>query len=226
MATVTCKYCGKKFDRQKERYIQIPTGSTFRYAHADCYLEAVNNKKEKAIYQVWDPKESSNCFWCHKAIFHNQPDVEEMKQLPGRFVHKSCAATHPADDKEKLILYILQLYGLKDDFVLPRYMLQLSSFEKQYNFTYSGMLKALKYWYEVKKHPVDKTKGLGIIPYVYKQAYDYYYSLWLAEEQNKTKNLDDYIPQDIVVVIPSPQREIEKRKRFTFLDSEEDDNAK
>ena len=82
------------------------------------------------------------------------------------------------------------------------------------------MLKALKYWYEIKKHPVDKDKGLGIIPYIYAQAKEYYYNLWLSEQQNQNKNLNDYIPKDIVVKIKPPQRNIEKRKLFTFLDEE------
>ena len=224
MATVTCKYCGKKFDRNKESYIQIPLGKTFRYGHGDCYLEAVNAKKEQNVYEIWDPKTSTTCFWCHQSIYPNQADVMPMPQLKDRYVHKKCNETHPQDDKDELMLYIIKLYGIKDDYMLPRFMLQLTDFEKQYNFTYSGMLKALKYWYEVKKHPVNKNYGLGIIPRIYKQAYDYYYALWLAQEQNKQKNLDDYIPKDIVVVIKSPQRQVEKRKLFTFLDEEEEEN--
>lgn len=221
MATVTCKYCGKKFNRDKEAYIQIPLGKTFRYGHKECYLEAVNNGIEKSSYEIWDPKHSTTCFWCHQAIYPNQEDVIAMPQLKDRYVHKRCNDTHPQDDKDKIMLYIINLYNLKDDYILPKYMLQLSDFEKQYHFTYSGMLKALKYWYEVKKNPVNKNYGLGIIPHIYKQAYDYYYALWLAQEQNKTKNLDDYIPKDIIVEIKSPQRQIKKRKLFTFLDEEE-----
>ena len=68
------------------------------------------------------------------------------------------------------MIYIISLYNLKDDYIVPKFMLQLSNFEKEYGFTYSGMLKALKYWYEVKRNPIDKDRGLGIIPYVYKQA--------------------------------------------------------
>lgn len=221
MATVTCKYCGKKFNRDKEAYIQIPLGKTFRYGHRECYLEAVNNGIEKSNYEIWDPKYSTTCFWCHQAIYPNQEDVIAMPQLKDRYVHKKCNETHPQDDKDKIMLYIINLYNLKDDYILPKYMLQLSDFEKQYHFTYSGMLKALKYWYEVKKNPVNKNYGLGIIPHIYKQAYDYYYALWLAQEQNKTKDLNDYIPKDIIIEIKSPQRQIEKRKLFTFLDEEE-----
>ena len=108
-----------------------------------------------------------------------------MPQLPNRYVHKKCNEEHPNSDSEELTLYIIKLFKLKDDYILPKYMKQLSSYVKEYNFTYSGMLKALKYWYEVKKHPLDKTKGIGIIPYIYKEARDYYYALYLADLQNK-----------------------------------------
>lgn len=224
MATVTCRYCGKKFDRDKEAYVQVPLGKTFRYGHANCYLDAVNSGKEKQTFDIWDPAHSTTCFWCHQAIYPNQPDVIAMPQLKDRYVHKKCNETHPQDDKDEIMLYIIKLYGLKDDYILPKFMLQLSNFEKQYHFTYSGMLKALKYWYEVKKNPVNKDFGLGIIPHIYKQAYDHYYALWLANEQNKGKDLNEYIPKDIVVTIKSPQRQIEKRPLFNFLDDEEEEN--
>lgn len=223
MATVTCKYCGKKFDREKESYVQIPHGTVFRYGHAQCYIDAVNNKKETAKYEIWDPTQSTNCFWCHKAVFPSQEDVIEMPQLKGRYVHKSCAKIHPQDDAEELTIYLIKLFKLKDDYILPRYMKQITQYKNDYNFTYSGMLKALKYWYEVKKNPVDLNRGVGIIPYIYKNAYDYYLALWLSHQQNESKNLADFIPKDIVVTIPSPQRHIEKRKMFTFLDEEEED---
>ena len=105
----------------------------------------------------------------------------------------------------------------------PRLLQQAETIAKDYKFTYSGMTKALEYFYRVKKNPIDKTKGVGIIPYVYKQAYDYYYGLWLAAEENKKKNLSEYIPKDIVVEIKSPQRKIEKRQLFSFLDEEDNE---
>ena len=221
MAIVTCKYCGKKFNRDSESYVQIPYGTVFRYGHAECYIDAVNNKKESNQYEIWDPSTSSTCFWCHKPLFPNQEDVMPMPQLEGRYVHKDCAKLHPADDKEELTLYIIKLFKLKDDYIIPRYMKQLTQYEREHNFTYSGMLKALKYWYEVKKHPVDLDRGVGIIPYIYKNAYDYYLAIYLAQQENDKKDLNDYIPKDIVVTIKAPQRQIEKRKMFSFLDEED-----
>lgn len=222
MALVKCKYCGKQFDREKVAYVQIPYGQkSFRYGHASCYIDAVNNKTEKQVYTVWDPKLSTNCFWCHKAIFPNQPDVMPMPQLKDRYVHKECAKEHPKGDTEELTLYLINLFKLKDDYILPRYMKQISQYAKEYNYSYSGMLKALKYWYEVRKNPVDLDRGVGIIPYVYKNAYDYYYALYLSDLQNQQKDYKDYIPKDVEVTITAPERDIPKRKLFTFLDEEE-----
>ena len=221
MATVTCKYCGKKFNREKEPYIQIPAGTRFRYGHGQCYLDAVNSGKEKEIYEVYDPAKFVNCFWCSKAMLPSDNDVIELPNLFGRYAHKKCAEEHPKDDREKMIIYLIQLYKFKDDMSWPRLLQQAETIAKDYKFTYSGMTKALEYFYRVKKNPIDKTKGVGIIPYVYKQAYDYYYGLWLAAEENKKKNLSEYIPKDIVVEIKSPQRKIEKRQLFSFLDEED-----
>ena len=40
-------------------------------------------------------------------------------------------------------------------------------------------------------------------------------------EQNKGKNIFEFVPKDIEVKIPVPKRQIIKRKLFTFLDEEE-----
>ena len=42
------------------------------------------------------------------------------------------------------------------------------------------MQKALRYWYEIRGHPIDITRGVGIIPLVYKEARDYYYALYVS----------------------------------------------
>ena len=233
MATVTCQYCKQKFDREKVPFVQIRYGTNvpkpgeedkrpFRYGHAKCYIEAVNAGKEKRQLEIWDPAQTTTCFWCHEAIFPNHPDVIQMPQLKDRYIHKRCGEIHPQNDVEQLTVYLIKLFKLKDDYILPRYMKQISQYEKEYNFTYSGMLKALKYWYEVRHNPVDLDKGVGIIPYTYKNAYDYYYALWLGDQQNQNKDLNSYIPKDIEVVIRRPEPKVEKRKLFTFLDEEEE----
>ena len=224
MTLVNCKYCKKQFDRDKEPFVQIPWGATrFRYAHAECYQKEFEEGREKQKYKIWNPETASTCFWCHKAVDTADDDeVIPMPELPNRWVHVKCANEHPANDFEKLMIYIINLYKLKDNYIPQKYQKQLNQYEADYEFTYSGMLKALKYWYEIKNHPLDKNYGVGIIPYIYKEAKEYYYALYLADLQNKQiKDFNEYIPKDIEVKIKPPQRHIEKRPLFSFLDKEE-----
>ena len=80
------------------------------------------------------------------------------------------------------------------------------------------------YFYEIKGGDKERAHdSIGIVPYIYQDAYRYYYSLWLAQQRNEEKDLDDYKPKIIEVKIPIPQRNIEKRKLFSFLDEEVED---
>lgn len=59
-----------------------------------------------------------------------------------------------------------------------------------------------------------------IVPFIYQDAYNYYYSLWLARQRNEEKIIKNYEPAVIEVVIPRPQRKVTKRRLFSFLDEE------
>ena len=67
----------------------------------------------------------------------------------------------------------------------------------------------------------DESKIKGIVEYVYKPAYEYYYALWLANQKNEHKLKEQYVPQVQEIRIPIPQRKVKKRKLFSFLDEEE-----
>lgn len=163
------------------------------------------------------------CKYCGK-IFDR--DKVPFKQISAqRYAHYECAVAAENSkkqediDKEELENYIKQL--LNEDFISPRVRKQINSFIEQYNYTYSGMRKALIYFYEVKGNDKSKANGgIGIIPYCYKQAYDYYYSLWLAKQKNEDKDITTYVPQTKVVKIPVPQRKIRKRPLFCFFEED------
>lgn len=88
------------------------------------------------------------------------------------------------------------------------------------------MLKALKYFYEIKGNDIKSARGgIGIIPYIYQESYDYYYNIWKAQVLNQNKKIEDFIPAVIEINIPAPQRKNKKRKIFSFLDEEEIENG-
>ena len=124
-------------------------------------------------------------------------------------------------DKMKLEQYINKLFHT--DYVDPRIQKQIKNYIKEYNFTYSGILKSLVYCYEVKQNPVEKSNdGIGIVPWVYKQAFNYYYAIWLAQQKNTDKTVENYIPKETEIIIPRPKPKPYRKHLFSFLDDKED----
>ena len=98
---------------------------------------------------------------------------------------------------------------LKEQYVAARVNKQIKDFLAE-GYTASGILKTLIYWYEIKHNDISKAMGgIGIVPYVYKQALDYYYNLYLAEMVNVDKDIDEYRPKEIFISIDLPKKEKE-----------------
>ena len=153
-------------------------------------------------------------------------DKEPFKQISERrYAHLTCAIaaenekSQAEKDKEDLENYIMNLLG--EEFISPKVRKQISNYIETYNFTYSGMKKALVYFYEVKGNDKSKANGgIGIIPYVYRDAYNYYYSIWLANQKNEDKIVPNYKPIVREVRIPPPQLKPRKSHLFSFIEED------
>ena len=163
------------------------------------------------------------CLYCGKSFDASE---EEFVKVGRRYAHVICAEdyeknkTQEEKDKEALEKYIMHLFN--EDKVNVRIQKQIKRFREELNYTYSGILKALVYHYEIKNGDITKANGgIAIVEYVYKPAYEYYYALWLANQKNEHKLKEQYVPQVQEIRIPIPQRKVKKRKLFSFLDEEE-----
>lgn len=163
------------------------------------------------------------CIYCGVTFDRDKLPFIQVSQR--RYAHQECSLTEEQkknkeeQDKIDLDNYIMQLF--KIDYVDARIRKQIKQYREEYNYTYSGIRKALVYFYEVKGNPIEKANGgIGIVPYVYQNAYNYYLALWQAQQKNQDKVLTNYIPKVKEVVIPRPQRKVKKRELFTFLDEE------
>ena len=143
-----------------------------------------------------------------------------------RYAHKECSMSEDEKklqenkDREELYDYIMKLFNIS--FVDPKIQKKIKKYIEENNYTYTGIKKALVYCFEIKGNSVEKANGgIGIVPYVYTQAYNYYYSLWLAQQKNEDKVVQEYIPKVKEIVIPIPEKNPRKRKLFSFLDDEE-----
>jgi hypothetical protein len=216
--SVICSICRERFDRDKIAFVQT---SAKRYAHASCALRLKEENGDTTELIITDPNDFVSCTYCKQQI---DKRTDKFIQLTNsKYAHLSCSeleAKREKTDAEKLDDYIMKLFNY--DYVPPRAKKQINQFIQEYNYTYSGMLKALVYFYEIKGGDREAAHdGIGIIPFIYQDAYNYYYSLWLANQRNEDKELSAYKPKVIEVRINPPEREIYKRKLFQFLDEEE-----
>lgn len=217
---VICPYCKTKFDRDKEEYALV---SARRYAHAACMLREAEKDPNYVKKEIIDPTDNVTCAFCKKSL--SKKDADCIMLGNNKYVHKACQELEEArekTDKEKLEEYIKELFQLS--YIDPRVKAQIKKYAEEYNFTYSGMQKALYYFYEIKGGDKSKANGgIGIVPYVYQDAYNYHYNLWLAQQKNKDVEVQLYVPKVREIVISRPERKVKKRNLFVFLDEEEND---
>ena len=217
---VTCQYCHSRFDRDKEEYCLI---SSRRYAHAKCMLREAEKDPKFIKKEIIDPTDNVICIYCKKPLSKKDSDCTMVGQ--GKYAHEQCYVieeNREKTDKEKLENYIKSLF--KISYIEPRVQAQIKKFVEEYNYSYSGIQKALYYHYEIKNG--DKTKangGIGIVPYVYQSAFNYYYALWQAQQVNENKTIVEYKPKIKEITIARPQPKIKKRPLFAFLDKEKEE---
>lgn len=99
---------------------------------------------------------------------------DDLIKIKGKNFHQSCGQLY--QDSSDLQDYICQLFNYKKPG--PRVQTQIKTFTQEYGYTYSGIHKTLVYFFEVKQNTIQKSNGgIGIVPYVYDEAQEYYRKL-------------------------------------------------
>ena len=162
------------------------------------------------------------CLYCGE--YFDTDTTSFIKPRSNRYAHKVCPVKNKTDieiaeinNEDAFWQYIKKLYGPKYNYV------KLKSFAEKYirdySFTWSGMLKALKWFYEIKKNPKDNIdyESIGIIPYIYEDAKKYYRQIYNAQKKNKNVEVRARLR---TVFIQSP-RAHHPRPRLFDLDKED-----
>jgi hypothetical protein len=134
-------------------------------------------------------------------------------QFKNRYWHKQCydsmTQQSAQDDRDLKVLeeYIVKL--LKLDCMNARIKKQIKDMRSEYGFTYSGILKSLQYFYEVRNNSIEKANGgVGIVPYVYEDAKKYFYTIYMAQQQNVDKSAEQYVKKGKKIIIAPPERKV------------------
>lgn len=149
------------------------------------------------------------CTVCGKQF--NRDKIQAVKTSARRYAHYSCFPEGELvpletvdEDLIKLEEYTAELLG--EDYNPARVKKQIKDFKENYDYSYSGMLKTLIWFYEIKGNSKEKANGgIGIIPFVYKDALNYYYSLYLAQIANEEIAEIGYKPKIVEIEITSPE---------------------
>lgn len=141
------------------------------------------------------------CPHCKKKFYRED---EEFVKYKNRYYHKECFEVVNKDvvEKEKLEEFIKQLFNLETLSPLIRKQIKNFHESEDYHYTYSGMRKTLDYFFHIKNGDISKAHGIGIIPYVYAEAEQYYYNLFLIEEKNRNKEINNEKVINMVISVP------------------------
>lgn len=170
------------------------------------------------------------CYYCGEKFDRNSVDF--VKPTSNRYAHISCHEKAQYEMPKKVVKerkiepdllqlenYIKKLFNYTE---LPeRVVRQIAKFRSSLGYSCNGILKSLIYFYEVKNNDLSKSNGgIGIVPYVYEDAYAYYYEIFCNSQQNKHIEEKDMEYKVIEITITAPKRKPRKTKKFTFLDEE------
>lgn len=166
------------------------------------------------------------CLYCKKRF---DTDIEPfIKPNSTRYAHLECHQiaennkSQEDKDKEALETYIKSLFHI--DVLDAKIRRQIKQYLTEYNYTYSGILATLKYAFEVKHNSIEKANGgIGIVGYLYQEAYRYNYNLWLSQQKNENKIIEEYKPREVKIIIPPPERKPMIKQKFNFFDEGEDE---
>ena len=158
--------------------------------------------------------------------------VQAVRYNGRRYAHKECypqgeivplppPKVKTEEEKEMILLKdtIKEIFGDKANWVTC--MKQIKTFTAEpTSYTLSGIRKSLIYFYQIKHNPVDKSNGnIAIVPYVYKDAYDYFYQLFLLEQNAQQLEIKEEEEKEIIIPPPKPK----KRLKLFKLWSDEDE---
>jgi hypothetical protein len=119
---------------------------------------------------------------------------------PKSTVLGDCLTEEESKQKRSLISYIEELFGEKAN---AKTYTQIKNLMRDYPyFTYVGLEQSIRFFYEIKENPIT-NQGLGIVPYVYDQAQEYFKNLGEVQFHNASiSNVNELYTHKKVRIAP------------------------
>lgn len=111
-----------------------------------------------------------------------------------------CLTEEESRQKRSLINYVEKVFGEKAN---AKTYTQIKNLMRDYPyFTYVGLEQSIKFFYEIKENPIT-NQGMGIVPYVYDQAQEYFKTLGEVQSHNASiSNVNELYAHKKVRIAP------------------------
>ena len=226
---VKCLYCGEPFDADKEPFVKP---NVRRYAHESCAKQRKKDLEEQkkandvakelaAMEQETQKANLVKCLICGELVDKTNPEC--IKATNTRYAHRHCLEGHPEIlEKTRFFDYLSHLFGSAYDHMSSSKLAEKYMKENP-DWTWSGMHKAIWWYYEKRHGDKSKARGtIGILPYIYKTAYNYFLELFLAEQAARqlTEEQLEIKTKEIAIVEPT---KITPKRKANIIEFEEDE---
>lgn len=142
-------------------------------------------------------------------FFRRSETVHIYDEKKKRYYHAECydkGEAKIASDRENLYAFMCELFGY--EYVVPRVRKQINEIMEEYKYTFKGIQLTLDYVYRIEKMDKEKANGgIGIVPYFYDDAGDFYkkkMDIWESKELNF----------EVVEIKVSTKKRVEKNKKL------------
>lgn len=157
------------------------------------------------------------CSVCNETFDRNS--IQAVKSGARRYAHQTCFPTgelvpmerslEDESEYQQIIEYCNKLFGDNHKFTMTKKYIK--KFVEENKYSLSGIYKALYYFYDIKHNSIEKANGsIGIVPYCYQDAYNYYYNLFISQ-QNLQKTEEFKTKEKEIVIKPPKSRGLFKR---------------
>lgn len=161
------------------------------------------------------------CPGCKKPVEKTEENKIKGKNNYTRYWHPTCWKKAQKEKERKIaeemgrkaIFNYLVEIGLPPNYAF--WGRQRNDFINKYGYNDSGILMALKYWFGERKNSISRANGgMGIVPYIYDEAQNYYRNIILKKKKLSEQAIKQQKEKNKIVKIIKA----EENKRKGFID--------
>ena len=200
MAKRKCVICGNFIEPSDTKLVDYKN----RKAHEKCFnnfIKIQTTTKKNQLKEKAEQKKKTKTTVAKKDTLSDFKSEEEFQQ------------------RKELVSYLKQL--LQTEEVNAKVLHLLETYRKKYRWSDENIKKALVWFYELQEETKDSAykkrlypDKVGILPYIYDEAMNYYQTIEVAEELNKNVDIPQLYNSKLIRIkrkeIEIPQIDISK----------------